>query len=138
MAIACESIKKIRADMGGTNILSPLKWAIRQPIHRGHPRLLFLLTDGAVSNTGKVIELLRNHSASTRYEYLSDPLAHRQRTKSAVGPTERRRLLPQASWPSQTGTGKQEDIWWEQWEIFQSLEWSPGVQLFFWKFIQMI
>ncbi|XP_077693499.1 von Willebrand factor A domain-containing protein 5B1 isoform X2 [Eretmochelys imbricata] len=66
LAIACESIKKIRADMGGTNILSPLKWIIRQPIHRGHPRLLFLLTDGAVSNTGKVIELLRNHSSSTR------------------------------------------------------------------------
>ncbi|XP_053865303.1 von Willebrand factor A domain-containing protein 5B1 [Malaclemys terrapin pileata] len=66
LAIACESIKKLRADMGGTNILSPLKWIIRQPIHRGHPRLLFLLTDGAVSNTGKVIELLRNQSFSTR------------------------------------------------------------------------
>ncbi|EMP28316.1 von Willebrand factor A domain-containing protein 5B1 [Chelonia mydas] len=66
LAIACESIKKIRADMGGTNILSPLKWIIRQPIHRGHPRLLFLVTDGAVSNTGKVIELLRKHSFSTR------------------------------------------------------------------------
>uniref|UniRef100_A0A8D0G6Z9 von Willebrand factor A domain containing 5B1 n=1 Tax=Sphenodon punctatus TaxID=8508 RepID=A0A8D0G6Z9_SPHPU len=66
LAIACESIKKIRADMGGTNFLSPLKWIIHQPIHRGHPRLLFLLTDGAVSNTGKVIELTRNHSFSTR------------------------------------------------------------------------
>uniref|UniRef100_A0A8C3IH18 von Willebrand factor A domain containing 5B1 n=1 Tax=Chrysemys picta bellii TaxID=8478 RepID=A0A8C3IH18_CHRPI len=66
LAIACESIKKLRADMGGTNILSPLKWIIRQPIHRGHPRLLFLLTDGAVSNTGKVIALLRNQSFSTR------------------------------------------------------------------------
>ncbi|XP_075762509.1 von Willebrand factor A domain-containing protein 5B1 isoform X2 [Pelodiscus sinensis] len=66
LAVACESIKKIRADMGGTNILSPLKWIIRQPIHRGHPRLIFLLTDGAVSNTGKVIELMRNHSFSTR------------------------------------------------------------------------
>ncbi|KFP30275.1 von Willebrand factor A domain-containing protein 5B1, partial [Colius striatus] len=42
LAIACESIKSIRADMGDTNILSPLKWVIRQPIHRGHPRLLFL------------------------------------------------------------------------------------------------
>nr|XP_033777040.1 von Willebrand factor A domain-containing protein 5B1 [Geotrypetes seraphini] len=63
---ACESIKKIRADMGGTNILSPLNWIIRQPVHRGHPRLLFLLTDGAVSNTGKVIELMRHHSSSTR------------------------------------------------------------------------
>nr|XP_010310726.1 PREDICTED: von Willebrand factor A domain-containing protein 5B1 [Balearica regulorum gibbericeps] len=66
LAIACKSIKRIRADMGGTNILSPLKWVIRQPIHRGHPRLLFLLTDGAVSNTGKVLELLRNYSCSTR------------------------------------------------------------------------
>lgn len=53
--------------MGGTNIFSPLQWVIRQPIHRGHPRLLFLLTSGAISNTGKVLELLRNHSCSTRY-----------------------------------------------------------------------
>ncbi|KAM6435479.1 von Willebrand factor A domain-containing protein 5B1 isoform 2-T2 [Liasis olivaceus] len=66
LAVACESVKKIRADMGGTNLLSPLKWIIRQPIHRGHPRLLFLLTDGAVSNTGKVLELLRSHAFSTR------------------------------------------------------------------------
>lgn len=67
LAVACESIRRIRADMGGTNILSPLKWVVRQPIPRGHPRLLFLLTDGAVGDTGKVLELLRNHSSSTRY-----------------------------------------------------------------------
>ncbi|XP_059686053.1 von Willebrand factor A domain-containing protein 5B1 [Gavia stellata] len=79
LAIACESIKRIRADMGGTNILSPLKWIIRQPIHRGHPRLLFLLTDGAVSNTGKVLELLRNHSCSTRcYSFGIGPNACRR------------------------------------------------------------
>ncbi|NXF83088.1 VW5B1 protein, partial [Sclerurus mexicanus] len=66
LALACESIQRIRADMGSTNILSPLKWVIRQPIHRGHPRLLFLLTGGAISNTGKVLELLRNRSCSTR------------------------------------------------------------------------
>ncbi|XP_009572718.1 PREDICTED: von Willebrand factor A domain-containing protein 5B1, partial [Fulmarus glacialis] len=79
LAIACESIKRIRADMGGTNILSPLKWVIRQPIHRGHPRLLFLLTDGAVSNTGKVLELLRNHSCSTRcYSFGIGPNACRR------------------------------------------------------------
>ncbi|KAG8142461.1 hypothetical protein E2320_006373 [Naja naja] len=66
LAGACESIKKIRADMGSTNLLSPLKWVIRQPIHRGHPRLLFLLTDGAVGNTGKVLGLLRSHASSTR------------------------------------------------------------------------
>ncbi|KAM4704490.1 von Willebrand factor A domain-containing protein 5B1 [Rhinophrynus dorsalis] len=66
LAIACDSIKRLRADMGGTNILSPLNWIIRQPVCRGYPRLLFLLTDGAVSNTGKVIELIRHHSSFTR------------------------------------------------------------------------
>ncbi|NXT52743.1 VW5B1 protein, partial [Pluvianellus socialis] len=79
LAIACESIKRIRADMGGTNVLSPLKWVIRQPIHRGHPRLLFLLTDGAIGNTGKVLELLRNHSCSTRcYSFGIGPNACRR------------------------------------------------------------
>uniref|UniRef100_A0A673HH68 von Willebrand factor A domain-containing protein 5B1-like n=1 Tax=Sinocyclocheilus rhinocerous TaxID=307959 RepID=A0A673HH68_9TELE len=66
LALACEHMKKIRADMGGTNILAPLNWILRQPMQRGHPRLLFLLTDGAVSNTGKVIELLRSHARFTR------------------------------------------------------------------------
>ncbi|XP_043916381.1 von Willebrand factor A domain-containing protein 5B1 [Protopterus annectens] len=66
LALACDYLKRIRADMGGTDIYSPLNWILRQPVSRGHPRLIFLLTDGAVSNTGKVIELVRNHSRSTR------------------------------------------------------------------------
>ncbi|XP_028921581.2 von Willebrand factor A domain-containing protein 5B1 [Ornithorhynchus anatinus] len=79
LATACKNIKRLRADMGGTNILSPLKWIVRQPIHRGHPRLLFLLTDGAVSNTGKVLELVRNHSFSTRcYSFGIGPNACRR------------------------------------------------------------
>lgn len=67
LAVACESLRRMRADMGSTNILSPLRWVVRQPIPRGHPRLLFLLTAGAVGDTGKVLEVLRNHSSSTRY-----------------------------------------------------------------------
>ncbi|NXJ06049.1 VW5B1 protein, partial [Odontophorus gujanensis] len=66
LATACESIRRMRANPGSPNILSPLKWIVRQPIHRGHPRLLFLLTHGAVDNTGTVLELLRSHSCSTR------------------------------------------------------------------------
>ncbi|XP_043846752.1 von Willebrand factor A domain-containing protein 5B1 [Dromiciops gliroides] len=66
LATACDNIQHLRADMGGTNILSPLKWITRQPIHVGHPRLLFLLTDGSVNNTGKVLELVRNHAFTTR------------------------------------------------------------------------
>lgn len=52
--------------MGGTNILEPLSWILRQPMFSGHPRLLFLLTDGAVSNTGKVIELVRSQARYIR------------------------------------------------------------------------
>ncbi|KAF5892060.1 von Willebrand factor A domain-containing protein 5B1, partial [Clarias magur] len=66
LATACEYIKKIRADMGGTNVLAPLNWILRQPVQRGHPRLLFLLTDGAINNTGKVIELVRSHARFIR------------------------------------------------------------------------
>uniref|UniRef100_A0A3B5ASH5 von Willebrand factor A domain containing 5B1 n=1 Tax=Stegastes partitus TaxID=144197 RepID=A0A3B5ASH5_9TELE len=66
LALACEYVRKIRADMGGTNILAPLTWILRQPVFSGHPRLLFLLTDGAVNNTGKVIELVRSHARYIR------------------------------------------------------------------------
>ncbi|XP_008588820.1 PREDICTED: von Willebrand factor A domain-containing protein 5B1 [Galeopterus variegatus] len=66
LAMACDNIQRMRADMGGTNILSPLKWILRQPVHQGHPRLLFLITDGAINNTGKVLELVRNHAFSIR------------------------------------------------------------------------
>nr|XP_023690592.1 von Willebrand factor A domain-containing protein 5B1 isoform X2 [Paramormyrops kingsleyae] len=66
LAVACEHIRQMRADMGGTNILAPLSWILRQPLHRGHPRLLFLLTDGAVSNTGSVMELVRSRARFTR------------------------------------------------------------------------
>ncbi|MED6257653.1 hypothetical protein ATANTOWER_028949, partial [Ataeniobius toweri] len=66
LAQACDYIRKMRADMGGTNILAPLTWIVRQPTFRCHPRLLFLLTDGAISNTGKVIELVRSHARYIR------------------------------------------------------------------------
>ncbi|XP_036602873.1 von Willebrand factor A domain-containing protein 5B1 [Trichosurus vulpecula] len=66
LTTACDNIHCLRADMGGTNILSPLRWITRQPLHVGHPRLLFLLTDGSVNNTGKVLELVRSHAFTTR------------------------------------------------------------------------
>ncbi|XP_036020417.1 von Willebrand factor A domain-containing protein 5B1 isoform X4 [Mus musculus] len=66
LTMACDCIQRMQADMGGTNMLSPLKWVLRQPLRRGHPRLLFLITDGSVNNTGKVLELVRNHASSTR------------------------------------------------------------------------
>ncbi|XP_068454382.1 von Willebrand factor A domain-containing protein 5B1 [Clinocottus analis] len=66
LALACDYVRKIRADMGGTNVLAPLNWILRQPMFSGHPRLLFLLTDGTVGNTGRVIELVRSHARHIR------------------------------------------------------------------------
>uniref|UniRef100_A0A8C9L3I1 von Willebrand factor A domain containing 5B1 n=1 Tax=Pavo cristatus TaxID=9049 RepID=A0A8C9L3I1_PAVCR len=85
LAVACESIRRMHADTGSPNVLSPLKWIVRQPIRRGHPRLLFLLSHGAVGNTGMVLELLRNHACSTRcYSFGIGPHACRRLVQGAA------------------------------------------------------
>ncbi|KAL6055409.1 von Willebrand factor A domain containing 5B1 [Balamuthia mandrillaris] len=54
------------ADMGGTNILSPLLHVLEQPTKEGYPRQLFLLTDGEVTNTNDCINAVREHADTTR------------------------------------------------------------------------
>ncbi|XP_041118571.1 von Willebrand factor A domain-containing protein 5B1-like isoform X2 [Polyodon spathula] len=66
LSLACEYLQKMRADMGGTNILGALNWVFQQPVHRGYPRQLFILTDGKAINAGKVIELVRRHASTAR------------------------------------------------------------------------
>ncbi|KAG7457066.1 hypothetical protein MATL_G00242680 [Megalops atlanticus] len=66
LALACEYIQKMRADMGGTNLLGALSWVYQQPVHRGCPRQVFLITDGTVSSVGKVLELVRRNACSAR------------------------------------------------------------------------
>nr|XP_033814674.1 von Willebrand factor A domain-containing protein 5B2 isoform X2 [Geotrypetes seraphini] len=61
-----EHIQKIRADMGGPNLLEALTWSLSQPVHRGYPRQLFILTGSMVPNTGKVIELVRQYASTCR------------------------------------------------------------------------
>ena len=59
--------KTMRADFGGTELLEPLKYIFKQPPKSsGLPRQVFILTDGSVSNTEKVISEVRKHSQSTR------------------------------------------------------------------------
>ncbi len=56
-----EAVKKIgtmRADMGGTEIYYSLHKILQSKVIDGYPKQIFLLTDGGVSNTERVIQLV--------------------------------------------------------------------------------
>ncbi|XP_069720967.1 von Willebrand factor A domain-containing protein 5B2 [Phaenicophaeus curvirostris] len=63
---ASEHLGGLRADTGGTNLLAALGWALAQPLHRGYPRQLFLFTDAAVGNAGKILRLVRRQASTVR------------------------------------------------------------------------
>ncbi|XP_064194292.1 von Willebrand factor A domain-containing protein 5B1 isoform X5 [Anguilla rostrata] len=66
LVLAYEYAQKMRADMGGTNLLGALSWVYQQPVQRSSPRQVFIITDGTVSNVGKVLELVRRNACSGR------------------------------------------------------------------------
>ncbi|XP_041919258.1 von Willebrand factor A domain-containing protein 5A-like isoform X3 [Alosa sapidissima] len=63
---ALEKVKGMRADMGGTEILQPLKHIYSQPCIPSHPRQLFIFTDGEVGNTKQVLDLVKINGNSHR------------------------------------------------------------------------
>ncbi|KAL8176325.1 UNVERIFIED_CONTAM: hypothetical protein K2H54_030947 [Gekko kuhli] len=66
MSESLQRVKDLDADLGGTEILQPLKAIYSQPCREGHPRQLFVFTDGEVSNTDQVIAEVQRHSSSHR------------------------------------------------------------------------
>jgi len=64
LKIASEHAKSVKADLGGTELLAPLKAIFQRPLPHGHVRRLVVLTDGQVSNTEQVFALVRAHAAS--------------------------------------------------------------------------
>ncbi|XP_055049199.2 von Willebrand factor A domain-containing protein 5A isoform X1 [Misgurnus anguillicaudatus] len=66
MEEALKRVKDIKADMGGTEILQPLKHIYSQPCYPDHPRQLFMFTDGEVWNTKEVLDLVKSHAFSHR------------------------------------------------------------------------
>ena len=62
-----EWVETIEADMGGTEILEPLKYATSLPAMDEYPRTVFLLTDGDIYNPDEVISLALNSSNKMRF-----------------------------------------------------------------------
>uniref|UniRef100_A0A671PKV9 von Willebrand factor A domain-containing protein 5A-like n=1 Tax=Sinocyclocheilus anshuiensis TaxID=1608454 RepID=A0A671PKV9_9TELE len=66
MEEALRRVKSMNADMGGTEILRPLKHIYSQPCYTDHPRQLFVFTDGEVWNTKEVLDLVKSQVFSHR------------------------------------------------------------------------
>ncbi|KAG1952442.1 von Willebrand factor A domain-containing protein 5A [Pimephales promelas] len=63
---AMRSVRRMKADLGGTEILQPLKYIYSQRCKPNHPRQLFIFTDGEVENTKEVLDLVKHHVHSHR------------------------------------------------------------------------
>uniref|UniRef100_A0A1W7RJ48 Bcsc-1 n=1 Tax=Agkistrodon contortrix contortrix TaxID=8713 RepID=A0A1W7RJ48_AGKCO len=62
MDTSVQRVKELCCDLGGTEIVKPLKAIYSQPCLEEHPRQIFVFTDGEVSNTNEVIAEVRCNS----------------------------------------------------------------------------
>lgn len=63
---ACKLQETMEADMGGTEILQPLKQVYAQSPKAGYARQILLLSDGQVFNVDQVRQLVSRHAHETR------------------------------------------------------------------------
>ena len=63
---ATTHVEKMFANLGGTNLLSPLQAIFAEKAKEGIPRQLFVLTDGEVDNTQACLDEVRLHANTTR------------------------------------------------------------------------
>ncbi|KAH0514365.1 von Willebrand factor A domain-containing protein 5A [Microtus ochrogaster] len=66
MEEAVQRVKDLEADLGGTEILSPLCDIYKAPSIPGHPLQLFVFTDGEVGDTFSVIKTVQLNSKKHR------------------------------------------------------------------------
>ena len=63
---ASAHVGSLQADLGGTEILEPLRFALESPRDHGLTRQIVVLTDGQVTNTDAVLALVAEHSGEAR------------------------------------------------------------------------
>ncbi|XP_069003897.1 von Willebrand factor A domain-containing protein 5A-like isoform X2 [Embiotoca jacksoni] len=66
MEEALKKVGEMGANLGGTEILSPLQHIYSQSCIPSQPRQLFVFTDGEVGNTKQVLDLVKKNSGSHR------------------------------------------------------------------------
>ncbi|XP_023009321.3 von Willebrand factor A domain-containing protein 5A [Maylandia zebra] len=66
MEEALNTVVQMEANLGGTEMLQPLKHIYSQPCIPNQPRQLFVFTDGEVWDTKEVIDLVKKNSDSHR------------------------------------------------------------------------
>jgi uncharacterized protein YegL len=68
---AVNEISAMGADLGGTEILEPIRHALNLPKMSGFQRNIYLLTDGAVSNSEAVVSQARTMTANNQARIFS-------------------------------------------------------------------
>ena len=63
---AIKHAQEMQADLGGTELLSPLQHIFGIKARSGYARQIFVLTDGSVSNTNACIQLMKSNIKSAR------------------------------------------------------------------------
>jgi Ca-activated chloride channel family protein len=66
LAVAAEHVRALDADLGGTEILEPLRRVFAQPVTDGAVRQVVVLTDGEVTNTDEVLKVVKENASSHR------------------------------------------------------------------------
>ena len=63
---ALKHAQEMEADLGGTELLSPLQYIFGTKPRSGYLRQVFVLTDGSVSNTNACIQQMRSNAKNAR------------------------------------------------------------------------
>ncbi|CAG9327726.1 unnamed protein product [Blepharisma stoltei] len=63
---ACNTVKTFDADMGGTEILEPIKSILSEPNRSEYLRYVFILTDGEVGNAAEIINYIKNQKTPSQ------------------------------------------------------------------------